>query len=258
MMAKTTTAIGVQSKRLYQASEIDDHARYAEMTAEPLVDANDTPLAAVRKKGSPHFRRLDKGTPLRQLGKAERSDRHKKTIDVILKGLQICGRDISIFTNVFDEDDGKNPSEQTLFALGTSSDFRWYSENSIIFDDFTYIQPDISGKDISRMAPTRGRPGVIIEVIDTHFPEPETFEKLMALSRSSYHVYFLVMGAYPVDHAQKMYKYPIRNDVPFRMRTAWALLNGELVRNGVARTLKSSTPELRAREALDILIRAKR
>lgn len=254
-MASTTTAIGLHSRKTFQTWEIDDHARYAEMTSEPLVDINDTPLAAVRKKGSPHFRRLDKGAQLRQLPKAEPSIRHKNTIASLLSALQIGGRDISIFTYVFGEDDTEDKSEQTLFSLNGSSEFRWYSESPIQFEDFSYIQPDISGRDTSRMAPTRGRPAVIIEVIDTHFPEPETFEKLMSLSRSSYHVYFLVMGTFQLDHAQRLYKFPLKTDVPFRMRTAWALINGELVRNGVARELKSSDLKLRAAEALDIFFR---
>lgn len=252
-MASTNIATGLHSKTTFKASEINIPARYAVMTSEPLVDATDSPLAAVRKKGAPHFRRLGKSISIRQIPRKKASVRHNETINQLLSALQLGGRDITIFTYVFEEDGSPTHSEQTLFFLKAGADFRWYRENPIQLEDFTYIQPDLSGRDVSKMAPTVGRPAVIIEVIDTHFPNPETFEKLMALSRAAHHVYFLVLGEFPNLHAQTLFKFTIQKGQPFLLRSAWALLNGELVRNGVPQTLTSTDPKLRSREALTIL-----
>lgn len=253
-MASTKTATGLHSGKPFKAQQINDSACYAAMTSEPLVDAYDNLLAAVRHKTTPYFRHLS-DTQMRQLPRGERTVRHNKVIQQLL-GLLSATTDVSIFTYVFEDDDTASKHEQTLFAMHSSADFRWYAESQIQFDDFTYIQPDLCGRDVSRMAPTRPRPSIIIEVIDKHFPERETFEKLMALSRCSYHVYFLVMGEFPLHHAQNLYKFPIKHDCPFRLRSAWALINGELVKNGVVQTLKSTDPTLRAAEALDRFTRA--
>lgn len=254
-MASTSTATGLHSGKDFKAHQINNSACYAEMTSEPLVDAHDNLLAAVRHKKTPYFRHLS-DSKLQLLPRDERSVRHNEVIQQLLSLLSAATTDVSIFTYVFEDDGTESKYEQTLFAMNRSADFRWYAESQIQFDDFTYIQPDLCGRDTSRMAPTRTRPGIIIEVIDSHFPEPETFEKLMELSRCSYHVYFLVMGEFRLHHAQKLYKFPIQKNCPFRLRSAWALINGELVKNGVAQTLTSTDPALRAAEALDRFTRA--
>lgn len=252
-MASIKQARGLLSGKTFQAAHITDPIRYAEMISEPLVDEMDMPLAAVRKQGSPHFRRLGTAQSVRMLPRGTRSKRHNETIASLHAQLQHAGRDITIFTYVFDEDGGSDTAEQTLFSLKAGSDFRWYSESPISLDDFTCIQPDLSGRDISRMAPTMGRPAVIIEVIDTHFPELQTFEKLMALSRAAHHIYFLVMGQFQINHAQKLYKFTLKPNEPLRLRSAWALINGELLLNGVAQSLDHAPPEHRSAVALGIL-----
>ena len=252
-MAKVRIAYAVGSDESFGPEEINDPARYACMTAHALVDENDAPLAAVRRQGAPHFRRLGKEDAVRLLPRAHRSERHTKTINDLLRALRLSGREIRIFTNVWEEDGSANSSEQTLFSYRAGASFDWFTEHTIQFDDLTRIQPDISGRYATTMAPSGRSPAVIIEVVDTHFPELETFEKLMSLSRTGHQIYFFILGKFPLVHAQRLNKFTIQEDVRLDLRITWALLKGQLVRNGVVQSLEGDDAKSRSRHALAII-----
>ena len=136
---------------------------------------------------------------------------------------------------MYSEDDPVVVRDQVLYCSRDSIKVCWFSENKIRFDDFTRIQPDISARDITRMSPTGASPAIIIEVIDSHYPEPPTFEKLMALSRAAHHVFFYILGIGPLNKSQKFNSYTTGKHVSVRF--TFALLNGELVKNSVVQDL---------------------
>lgn len=251
-MAAVTEAIGLLTKTKYAPSDIALPQLYAKMVSEPLIDdQTGVTVAAVRRSGAPHFRRLGSAPPLTELPKKRDSDRHNALIADFLAELDKPARRFRIFTRVFSSNGDESLGDQTLFALTEKHDFSWFSEQQIRFDDYTVIRPDICGRGRSRIAPIASDPSVIIEVVDSHFPEPETLVKLFALSRMAYHIYFFVIGDFPVPHAQKLNKYT--KNGPFELRITWALMGGELMRNGVIQNLSSIDPMQRAQEALTLI-----
>jgi len=256
-MASTVVAFGLRTGNKYSAQDIDDNARHALMQEEGLVDTDDVPLIPVRRRGSPHFRRLGKSAPVKMLPRGQRSERHRETIDELHETLVKSGNRIEIYTNFF-TDGQKEWTEQTLFSLRPDSEFRWYVESPIRFDDFKCIQPDLAGRDLGRMAPTGRIPAVIIEVVDTHLPDLATFERLLSLSRSAHHVYFYILEDGKRLQFQKLNHFDVDGSGKLKVRFTWALLNGELVKNGDVRKLMTTTPADRAREALGILTKAAR
>ncbi len=142
-MPKSPSAFGLLSKAEYQASEIETAAKYDAMSAEPLVDEHGASVVAVRRKGSPHFRHLGQSLPVVELPRKPRSVRHDDLVKLMLGHLTANKNTFRIFTNVFISDDSTNTDEQTLFALQNGHSFKWFSEQSIRFDDFTSIRPDL-------------------------------------------------------------------------------------------------------------------
>ena len=199
------------------------------MVSEPLINEDGTTVVPVRKKGGPHFRRLGVAQKVVNLLRKEDSKRHNETISELVGLLSDPKRSFKIYTHVYSGDVPSVKHDQILTCSRNGIEFRWFKENRIRFDDFTCIQPDISARDITRMSPTGASPSIIIEVIDSHYPEPRTFEKLMALSRSAHHVYFYILGKGQVNKANYLNSYSTSSHV--RARFTFALLNGELVKN---------------------------
>lgn len=249
-MSNAPAAFGLLSKVEYQATEISTTEKYDAMSAEPLVDQHGATVVAVRRKGSPHFRRLGQSLPVLELPRKPRSVRHDALVRLMLKHLTTQRNAFRIFTNVFISEDTSNQDQQTLFALEQGHSFQWFSEQSIRFDDFTSIRPDLSGRDLSRIAPTATNPAVVIEIVDTHFPEIATLEKLIQLSRAAHHVYFFIFGDAMNDHAQKLNKFNISPHQPAELRVTWALINGQLVRNGVPQKVPAGTTKQQAQYLL--------
>jgi hypothetical protein len=79
--------------------------------------------------------------------------------------------------------------------------YEWWRKASdcrIPFADERYIQPDICGRDVASFYPGAHNRSVIIEVIQTHYPEEETFFRLLQLSKQNRLVvfYFIALESY--------------------------------------------------------------
>lgn len=224
-----TIAEGLLTGRFYKPSEIDDKDSYEQMVIEPLINVDGTTVVPVRKTGAPHFRRLGVANKVIDLPRKEDSTRHNDTIAELIGLLNDPARSFEIYTHVYIDDVSRVKKDQVIACSRNGINVLWFKENKIRFDDFTSIQPDISARDITRMSPTGASPSFIIEVIDSHYPEPRTFEKLMALSRAAYHVYFYILGNGKINKAHQLNGFRIGKTV--RARFTFALLNGELVKN---------------------------
>lgn len=234
-----TVAKDVETGKTFKANEIADDNVYAQMKLCVLVDGSETIVVPVRRRDALHFRRLGGQQKFTACDRAPTTVEHGKAVAGLLDRLTQAKGDLRFVTYVFEGgDQGANGrDEQTIFKLLSKSEYRWYGENQIRFDDGKYIQPDISGRDIAKMGPGSANPGVIIEVIDTHPPELETFEKLMSLSRSGYAVFFFLLRDKSPFFAQ--FYNSIKNLPPItQVRFTCALLRGVLVVNGERIVLK--------------------
>lgn len=228
-----TEAKDVETGKTFKANEISDDNVYAQMKLCVLVDESETMVVPVRRRDALHFRRLGGQQKFTACNRAPTTVEHGKAVAGLLDRLTNAKGDLRFVTYVFEDgDQGANgKEEQPIFKVLSKSEYRWYSENQIRFDDGKYIQPDISGRDITKMGPGSANPGVIIEVIDTHPPEMETFEKLMSLSRSGYAVFFFLLKDTRPFFAQ--FYNSVRNVPPItQIRFSCALLRGALVVNG--------------------------
>ncbi|QKG67051.1 hypothetical protein HP062_16510 [Pseudomonas sp. B14-6] len=167
---------------------------YPRMKEEPLFNRDDELVVPVRNTERPHYRRVGRASFLRRLGRAENNPTHDECVQNLYTKLCETQRRISISSYIF-ADDGTR-EEQSLFATGHTSDYRWFREADarVAFDDDTYIQPDLAGRDANRFFPRASCPNIIIEVIRTHAPDFEAFAKLYELSLANSMIVFYFIG----------------------------------------------------------------
>lgn len=251
-------AYGLSSGKTYRQDHIGDPDALAAMRIEPLIDENGVAVAAVAHKTSPHFRRLGQEVKVKELPRHPRSVQHNECVKVLLAGLQANGNRVEIVTHVFD--DATNPrasSVQTLFALRPDSEFRWFCESPIRASDRTVIQPDLTGRPSDRMSPTGRNPAVVIEVIDTHAPHSATLLRLWALSKAAHHIYFYLLNPKKPLLEQYLNGMTVDDSGRVRIRFTYAILNGELIKNGQIQSLKAKSAMGRMQQALKALENAR-
>lgn len=156
--------------------------RYTRMKLEPLFNSDDELVVPVRKESQPHFRRVGKASFGKRVGRSENNPTHNDCVDQIFERLTQGSRLNRFTTYVFEPNTQHN--EQVFFAPSVTSDYRWVKEADarIAFNDGTYIQPDLAGRDANRFFPRASCPNIIIEVVRTHAPEELTFQRLYELS----------------------------------------------------------------------------
>lgn len=185
-------AVGLESGNIYRESDIFDAKTFLKMKAEPLhlAEDEDSLVLPVRLKSKPHFRLLSKYPKRVRVGAGEDNETHRKVIKFILKKLKAC-KQFAATTYVFEEN---QKHVQTIYLSPNSQDdlttYSWWEEARIPISSAKYIQPDICGRNNGSFLPGRTNPGIVIEVIQTHYPEPSTFEHLLSLSQQNNLVLF--------------------------------------------------------------------
>lgn len=184
---------GSVSGRAYTEQDIFTEL-YPRMKEEPLFNRDDELVVPVRNADRPHFRRVGRASFLRRLGRSENNPTHNDCVLYLYENLSEAQNQISISSYIFAEDGSRE--EQVIFATGRNSDYRWFREGDarIAFDDGTYIQPDLAGRDTNRFFPRASCPNIIVEVIRTHAPDLEAFKKLYELSLANSMVIFYFIG----------------------------------------------------------------
>jgi len=200
------------------------------MKEEPLLDNDDCIVVPVRNEASPHFRRVGNPSFGKMLGKAENNPTHDDCVNYLYKKLTNHNfKKIMFSTYVFE----KNGSyeEQVIFSPLNDSNYTWYKEADarIAFHDGYYIQPDIGGRDISKFFPRSSYPNVIIEVVRTHSPDKDTFQKLLEISKTNHHVYFYFIGEGRSD-SKLNGVFEFNNEL--KIRLSHYLIGGQLYKNG--------------------------
>ncbi|MDI6439619.1 hypothetical protein [Cronobacter dublinensis] len=223
---------GIISGRNYTEQDIFDVVLYPRMKEEPLLNDDDCIVVPVRKEGAPHFRRI--GTPSfgRRLGRAENNQTHDNCVNFLHEQLSNPENERITFSTYIFDDNGKY-EEQVIFSPMQDSNYAWYSEADarIAFADESYIQPDIGGRDINKFFPRSAYPNIVIEVVRTHHPDKETFQKLFELSKANHHVYF-----YFINEGNRI---SVLNGISacnnsLKIRVSHYLIGGQLYKNGSA------------------------
>lgn len=229
-------AIGRYTGREYSEPDILVPARYLEMLDEPLTKKETKELVVpVRRRDAPCFRRLAVNPYGVKVGRGERDPRHNECIDYLLARLNDERGEFVISTPTFV--DGERIADGQIFLRSRKAGvYRWWSDakgTRIPVGNGRYIQPDLCGRlaDGEHFHAHAKAPNVIIEVIQTHYPERETMLELLRLSEKNHLVVLVFMG-------QRSYgsRYS-RIDVfeeQFRMvlRPVIVLLGGNSVKNG--------------------------
>lgn len=230
-------AVGSDSGSEYLEHEILEPSRFEEMKGEVLhlPGQLESVVVPVRKNSKPHFRLLSIEPQARRVGAAEDSDpTHQKVINYLLEHLN-KRKKLRISTYVFG---GEERDEQTIFKNrgGVNSQdpqaagYKWWAEARIQLDASRYIQPDICGRSNSGFLPLKSKKAVIIEVIQSHYPDEETFHALTALSSRNFIVLFFFVAKDGWGSAYSRFDITVSDLVG--VRCAYWLSNGEFFKNG--------------------------
>ncbi|WP_372388982.1 hypothetical protein [Xanthomonas axonopodis] len=256
-MAEIKSVKGAESGTPFHEDQIWIDSIYAKMRAEPLLNEDDEIVIPVRSQETPHFRRLGLGKGFQATERKEPSKKHTEVIVDLFKRLESEKNNIEMSTYVFlnkkevwvNAERGREIVSQILFRPVAASTYAWYRENRIRFDDGTYIQPDLCGRDTKTMTPGAFNPGIIIEVIDSHPPEPATLSKLMKLSMCAHHVYFFFITSDQPYNSQYLNSVK-KGKARASLRFTYALIGGELIVNGEPVQLDSESFDGRCGEIL--------
>lgn len=221
---------GLLSGRDYTELDIFDPVLYPRMKEEPLLDEDDCIVVPVRNENTPHFRRVGIPSFGNRLGRAENNPTHDNCVNYLCDNLNNENiNSITFFTYVFNEN--KDREEKTIFSTLANSYYQWYSEADarIAFHDGSYIQPDIGGRDRNKFFPRSAYPNIIIEVVRTHHPDKDTFEKLLELSKNNHHIYFYFINE--GSNSSKLNRLSVKNNT-LKIRVSYYLVGGQLYKNG--------------------------
>ncbi|MCW2293174.1 hypothetical protein M2262_003224 [Pseudomonas sp. BIGb0408] len=224
-------ATGTISEEVYIEQDILNPLQYAKMKIEPLINEQDELVVPVRNLDTPHFRRIGRASFGRRIGRSEDDPTHDKCVQQIFDHLQAPGQVKTLLTYFFPVG-SQSREEQVVFATGAASDYRWVKEEGarIAFHDGTYIQPDLAGRDANRFFPRASCPNIIIEVIRTHPPEANTFERLCELSLANTIVVFYFIGE---ERTGGLLNHMIVESGSFTLRVSHYMIGGQLYNNGL-------------------------
>lgn len=251
MATKEVPVKGMRTGSSYFKHEISDVARHAEMKSEPLYDDLGTAVYPVRHATSPYFRALGPRLEISDLPRSPRSPEHDAAVAELVSALNAAPGKVEFFTNFFPK--AGNRRELPVFATPAGSNYRFYTECTMLSEDRIRIRPDIAGRNIEVFSPTIEHRAIIIEVIHSHPPDLRTFERLRSLSMAGHQVFFyslLRMSPRHGLHFNKLELEPEPKPDRVRVRVSYWLENGELYKNGAVLSPQSKDPQAQLVERL--------
>lgn len=221
---------GTISGRDYSEEDIFDARLYPRMKEEPLLNDDDCLVVPVRNENAPHFRRIGNPSFGKRLGRDENNPTHDDCVKFLFDEMN-DNNIIKIRFSTYVFNDNRKFEEQVIFEPLHESKYLWFMENNcrIAFSDETYIKPDLAGRDASKFFPRAAYPNIILEVVRTHIPDKNTFQKLFELSKCNHHVYFYFIAE--DRNTSKLNHLKVKEDV-LNIRVSHYLLGGKLFRNG--------------------------
>jgi hypothetical protein len=245
----------------YEPTDIDTDDFQAKVTATAdrdaveLHDVSYDPVKAIRTYAKAdgtvvraHFALIGTSTGER-IGRGERDDKtHERTIDTLLAALNAAGSNLAFTTTVFK----KNNEHSEFWRCPTGSDYRWVREPETRqwFPNKKYIQPDLYGFDDKRRTAGPLNKSVVIEVIRTHEPEEETYDRLVELSKVNHLVmfYYCHPNRSNASWLGMMEEADPATKQPSRLRTELYLLDGTFYKSG--RPFRSDLDDEKRRAAI--------
>ncbi len=228
-------AIGQDSGTVYQERDILVAASDELMSSEPLYriekDGTETDVLVkpVRNKTSPNFRKLKDAPFVTQVGRRETNPTHDACVGMLVT--QLLTSKLKIVSATFDEKGNRDANGATLFSQGKCA-YEWWQDGGacrMTAELGRYIQPDICGRSKEVFFPSGRQQAIIIEVINTHPPEIDTFYALLNYSLYNHIVlfYFVADGAKGSQYSEVNLR-----DGCLQMRASHYLLGGCVYRNG--------------------------
>lgn len=232
-----------QSGRKYQDSDILVKSEYDLMKEDVLwsVGAVKEQVFPVRHPTSPHFRRFRVGACIHLVdAQKQRSVTHMKCIEFMLK--HVRGAGIRLSTPTF-ENGLRDANGQVLLDV-PEGNYSWWSDTSgtrIPVGYGRYIQPDLCGRVTTgdAFAPTLRFPNLIIEIIDTHYPEEGTLYELIKLSTQNHVVALYFIKAPGFSSYWSQLETPLKKRPT--IRAVHLLVDGSLVLNGIPHPIEPPT-----------------
>ncbi|WP_286071344.1 hypothetical protein [Stenotrophomonas sp. 57] len=199
---------GSNQKR-YTEDDIRDALSLAEMRSTVLFNNESQIVVPVNHPTRKHFRAL--GQPSKAKLKGDPHDtNHDRCIAYLENFLKNAGDSFEIVTFVprfsayihketgrpaASKGESKTYELQPVFNAIAGSDYRWFTGPSarVIYPDGSYIESDLCGRATATFYPTRLKPNIVIEVIRSHPPDFDTFERLVELSKNNTFVLFFLI-----------------------------------------------------------------
>jgi hypothetical protein len=222
---KRARALGTETE--YQASDIlkDDKLREMKDCLLVQIDDDDVVLRPVRRKDAPHFRGVGSGYDTR-IDRGENDPTHNACINELYKAFE--GRTVNISTYFFpDASEGSDATpereHQLIARLKAAPDYKWWKESRVSIGLGEYIQPGLMGRDKSVFMSKADSRGIVIEVIQTHFPDEKTFFSLLQISALGFLVVFYFI---PPDEMNSKYNRFRINENSVDLHITYYLLDG--------------------------------
>lgn len=221
-----------EAGRRFTVDQIDDPTIYADhMHQQALRDDLFREIVAVRQstRSRAHFRvRPDYQDGIR-VDPGEKDPLHDRTVLHLHE--QLSKADLLEVRTTRWLQDGmrRKADENTLWQSKSFRKLTWKCDplTRVWLDRTRYFQPDLCGFDPSAAYPGPNNPWIIIEVVHHHWPEPEAWDALVALSKANHLVlfYFVKDG----EHNNWVNREFGRN--PYVLKVAFYLCDGDLYEN---------------------------
>jgi len=240
-MKETKVITGGITGNEYNKDQIFDPMSYVRMKREPLYNNKRELVIPVRNRKSPQFRRVLGTRYRKRIGVSQADPTHGKVVAWLKRKLQANRLQVEISVKSSGTSGHNDYGRKLIFCSGAATQYGWLSENEcrILFELGKYIVPDIVGRDIEVATPSYGHETVIIEVIQTHFPDQETFFRLLFLSSFGYLVIFYFVS--PEKYSSKFNHFDIDEGI-MKLRPAYYLAQGSVFKYGEEwRRLKDQT-----------------
>lgn len=204
-----------ENNRTYTESDIKNATKLAEMRSTVLRNDEKQIVVPVNHPTSKHFRTIGNSLAERLVGDAH-DTKHNECIAYLKRILEKAGDVFQVVTLVpnfsayIHSESGRPAAQkgekktydlQPIFKSCAGSDYKWFSGSDarVRYPDGSYIESDLCGKATASFCASQSRPDIVVEVIRTHPPDFETFEKLLGLSRNNTFVLFFIIPERDVE-----------------------------------------------------------
>ncbi|MCV0324209.1 MAG: Uncharacterized protein K0R79_2023 [Stenotrophomonas indicatrix] len=229
------------NQKTYTEDDIQNALSLAEMRSTVLFNNKSQIVAPVNHPTQKHFRVLGKPSNAKLKGDPHDTN-HDRCIAYLERFLKNAGDSFEIasfvpkFRAYIHKKTGRPAASigesktyelQTVFSAIAGSGYRWFTGPSarVIYPDGSYIESDLCGRATATFYPTRVKPNIVIEVIRSHPPDFDTFERLVELSKNNTFVLFFLIPENDDNSVESQFNRAWRKD-RLQLRVSFYLMDG--------------------------------